>query len=131
MNLGEELTDIEENENQIIGITNYQAISKKILSLLGISQKAGYIASGEFLTEKSVKEKKSYLVIVASDSSGNTKKMFENMCSYYGVPIYYFSTKNELGHAMGKEFRASLSINDAGMAGAIKKQLKCIVNNDF
>lgn len=96
---------------------------KKLLNLLGLAQKAGYVSSGEFMTEKSVKEKKSYLVIVASDSSDNTKKKFSNMCSYYGVPIYFISSKNELGNALGKEFRASLSVNNAGMAGAAEKKL--------
>ena len=38
------------------------------------------------------------------------------MCTYYKVPIYLFGTKDELGHAMGQEFRASLSVEDAGFA---------------
>ena len=97
---------------------------KKIFSLLGLGNKAGYIASGEFSTEKSVKERKARLVIVASDASDNTKKMFTNMCTYYDVPIYFFGEKTELGHAIGKEFRASLAVNDAGMATAIEKHFK-------
>ena len=42
--------------------------------------------------------------------------MFTNMCAHYKVPIYLFGTKDELGHAMGQEFRASLSVEDAGFA---------------
>lgn len=95
----------------------------KILSLLGLAQKAGKVASGEFSTEKSVKSGKSFLVIVADDSSDNTKKMFSNMCEYYEVPIYFFSDKVSLGHHIGKEFRASLSVNDEGFAKSLKKQL--------
>ncbi len=97
---------------------------KKIFNLFGLAAKAGYIASGEFSTEKSVKEGKSNLVIVASDASDNTKKMFTNMCTFYGVPIYFFGEKTELGHAIGKEFRASLSVNDKGMADAMKKHFE-------
>lgn len=97
---------------------------KKIFSLLGIGNKARYVASGEFSTEKSVKEGKAKLVIVASDASENTKKMFTNMCTFYDVPIYFFGEKTELGHAIGKEFRASLSVNNGGMASAIEKHLK-------
>lgn len=96
---------------------------KKIYSLLGLSTKAGRLASGEFMTEKSVKEKRACLVIVASDASQNTKKMFRDMCEYYGVPCYNFATKETLGAAIGKEFRASLAVNDEGMANAIKKHL--------
>ena len=56
------------------------------------------------------------MVIVSEEASDNTKKMFTNMCAHYKVPIYLFGTKDELGHAMGQEFRASLSVEDAGFA---------------
>jgi ribosomal protein L7Ae-like RNA K-turn-binding protein len=97
---------------------------KKLFNLIGIATKSRNIASGEFSTEKAVKEHKAALVIVAEDASDNTKKMFTNMCTYYKVPIYFFGEKDELGHAMGKEFRASLAVFDKGLADAIEKQLK-------
>ena len=95
----------------------------KVLSYVGLATKAGKVASGEFSTEKAVKEGKACLVIVATNASDNTKKMFTNMCAYYEVPIYFIGEKYELGHAMGKEFRASLAILDQGLANAISKQL--------
>lgn len=101
-----------------------QIVKKKVFSYIGLATKSGKIASGEFSTEKAVKEGKASLVIVADDASNNTKKMFTNMCTYYQVPIYFFGEKTELGHAMGKEFRASLAITDKGLADAIEKQLK-------
>lgn len=95
----------------------------KVLSLIGLAQKAGKVASGEFSTEKSVKSGKSYMVIVAADASDNTKKMFSNMCEYYKVPVYFLYDKENLGHYIGKEFRASLSINDEGFAKSLRKQI--------
>lgn len=77
----------------------------KILSLVGLATKAGKTASGEFSTEKSVKEGKACLVIVSVESSENTKKKFTNMCTFYKVPMYLYGTKDELGAAMGKEFQ--------------------------
>lgn len=97
---------------------------RKILSLLGIATKSNNIVSGEFLTEKAVKEQAAALVIVAEDASDNTKKHFRDMCTYHKVPIYICGNKDELGHAMGKEFRASLAVLDKGLADAIEKQLK-------
>lgn len=96
---------------------------KKVFSLLGLATKAGYVSSGEFMTEKAIKEGKACLVIVASDSSDNTKKKFINMCSFREVPLSILGSKDELGHAMGKEFRASLSVNNLGMAQSIMKHL--------
>ncbi|MDE7326756.1 MAG: ribosomal L7Ae/L30e/S12e/Gadd45 family protein [Lachnospiraceae bacterium] len=91
---------------------------KKLYSLLGLSQRGGHMASGEFMTEKAVKEGRAFLCIVAEDSSDNTKKMFRNMCEFYHVPFCCFSDKNTLGHRIGKEFRASLAVLDAGLAKA-------------
>ena len=96
----------------------------KILSLISLATKAGKTASGEFCTEKEVKTGRAALVIVAADASDNTKKKFQNMCDFYEVPICFYKDKDTLGHAMGKEFRASLAILDEGFAKGIIKQLK-------
>lgn len=95
----------------------------KALSMISLATKAGKVASGEFCTEKEVKSGRAYLVIVAGDASDNTKKKFQNMCDFYKVPIYFFEDKDTLGHAMGKEFRASLAVTDAGFAKGIRKHL--------
>ncbi len=89
---------------------------KKLLSLIGLATRARKVVSGEFSTERSVKSGRSHIVIVSEEASDNTKKMFTNMCTHHRVPIYMFGTKDELGHAMGQEFRASLSVEDAGFA---------------
>ena len=95
----------------------------KILSLIGLATKAGRCVSGEFMTERETKCGRATLVIVAEDSSDNTKKKFRNMCDYYQVPVYFYGTKTELGGAMGKEFRASMAVTDQGLSDAIRKQL--------
>ena len=76
---------------------------QKVLNLIGLATKAGKTASGEFMTEKSVKSGKAFLVIVSEEASDNTRKMFTNMCTYYEVPIYFFGKKSEIGHGKGNE----------------------------
>ena len=61
---------------------------------------------------------------MAGDASENTKKKFRDMCEFYEVPIYFYKDKDNLGLAMGKEFRASLAILDEGFAKEIMKQMK-------
>lgn len=75
------------------------------------------------MTEKAVKSYSAELVIVAEDASDNTKKMFTNMCEFYEVPMFVYGTKDELGHSMGKEMRASLAITDSGFAKSLTKLL--------
>ena len=101
----------------------------KIYSLLGLAMKAGRIMSGEFATDKSVKEGSAFLVLVSEDASDNTKKKFSNTCEFYGVPRYFFGTKEELGHAIGKEMRSSLAITDEGFAKSLIKHLEQSANS--
>lgn len=92
---------------------------KKALQLLSLAQRAGKVSSGEFKTEESVKAGKAKLVVLASDASDNTKKKFMDMCSYRNVPVIVYSDKEELGHYIGKEFRATLAVTDEGLSKKI------------
>ncbi len=95
----------------------------KILSLIGLATKAGKVVSGEFSVEKAVKNGQVYLVVVASDASENSKKKYRNMCEHRKIPFFYYSNKEELGRAMGKEVRVSVAFLDKGFANEIGRQI--------
>lgn len=99
-------------------------MQNKVLSLTGLAVRAGKVVSGEFAVENAIKEGKAFLVIVTEDASDNTKKKFVDKSAYYHVPIAVFGTKETLGHAIGKEMRASLAVTDKGFAENILKHLK-------
>ena len=94
-----------------------------VLRMIGLAAKAGKVVSGEFMTENAVKSKEAYLVIIAQDVSNNTRKKFGNMCSCYKVEMCEYADKDALGHAIGKEFRASLAVIDKGLAQAVLKKM--------
>ena len=50
--------------------------------------------------------------------------MFTDMCNYYDVPFYIWGRKEELGAAIGREYRASLALTDAGFRDVWIKQVK-------
>ena len=110
-----------------VGIAYFREKMKndRILSLLGLAIKSGNLVSGEFMTEKAVKGRKAHLVIVSEEASDNTKKKFSNMCSFYEVPLYFYETMEELGHCIGKTFRASLAVTSEGLAKSIISKLEC------
>ena len=99
-------------------------MNDKILSLLGLAARGRNLVSGEFSTEKAVKERKAALVIVSSDASDNTKKKFGNMCTFYKIPIRFYASKENLGRAIGREMRSSVAVTDSGMAVNILKHLE-------
>lgn len=96
---------------------------QKIFGLIGLATKAGKTKSGEFSAEKSVKSGRAKLVIVALEASENTKKMFRNMCTHYQVALVFFGSKEELGQACGKQMRASIAIEDKGLADAVLQRM--------
>ena len=94
-----------------------------VLQLLGLAQKAGMVKSGEFMTESTIRSGRAFLCIVAADASDNTRKQFRDMCGYHNVPYTEYSDRESLGHAIGKEYRASLCITDEQFAQKIKDKI--------
>ncbi len=94
-----------------------------VLQLLGLAQKAGYVKSGEFAAENTIKAGKGFLCIVAGDASDNTRKHFGDMCSYRNIPCEEYSDKESLGHAIGKEARAAICVTDSNFAGQIIRKM--------
>ncbi|MCE5285110.1 MAG: ribosomal L7Ae/L30e/S12e/Gadd45 family protein [Pelosinus sp.] len=95
----------------------------KIISLLGLAQKAGKLSSGEVAVEKAVKTGKAKLLLIAADSSEATKKGYKDMAAYYQVPLYETLSKQELGECIGKVQRAAVAVVDAGFSKALIRLL--------
>lgn len=85
--------------------------------------KSGNIASGSFATEKAVKDGKAHIVIVADDVSDNTREKYTKMCGYRKIPVYFYGTKDDLGHAIGKDYRAMMAVTEKGLADLITKNI--------
>lgn len=92
---------------------------EKIHSLLGLAMRAGKLVSGEDATMLDLKKGKLNLIIVASDASNNTKKLFNDKSSYRKVNCVELSTKSDLGISIGKDSRAVIGIKDIGFANKI------------
>ena len=95
----------------------------KLLSLLGIAQKAGKIVSGGFLCEKAIKSREAKLVIIAEDAQKNTVSTISNKCTFYNIPFSFYGVKETLGHAIGKQERSCVAVTDQGLADSITKLL--------
>ncbi|MDK2984949.1 MAG: hypothetical protein PWQ96_591 [Clostridia bacterium] len=93
----------------------------KILSLLGFAQKAGKVISGENTVHIFLKRKntKIHLVLLAEDTSQESKKKFTNKLQNKNIKYRIFGTKEQLGRSIGKNSRAILGITDSGLAQKI------------
>ena len=103
-------------------------IISKVFGLLGLAKRAGFVSSGESACKEAIRMGKSYLIVLASDTSANTSKNILDSCSYYNVKHVILGDKQSLGHAVGNEYNAVISINDEGFANGILKHIQANIN---
>ncbi len=94
-------------------------MTDRTLGLLGMAMRAGKVASGEKMTLDAIRSGKAQLVLVARDSSDNTRKLFRDKCAYYKVVHAEYGTREILGHALGRAGRSSVAVMDGGFARAL------------
>lgn len=92
----------------------------KVLALLGLAQRARFIASGNFQVEEAVAKRKAKLVLIAEDAAANTRDGLEKITYHYGIPAITYGTKETLGHSIGKEDRSCVAVLDEGFAAKIR-----------
>ena len=93
----------------------------KIYNLLSMAQRANKVVSGDFAVEKAVQGRKARLILVAGDAAEETKKNYQRMADDAEINVYYLFDREELGHCIGKDFRAVAAIMDKGFADALSK----------
>ncbi|MCQ2537867.1 MAG: L7Ae/L30e/S12e/Gadd45 family ribosomal protein [Lachnospiraceae bacterium] len=101
---------------------------RSVYNFLSIAMKAGKVKSGEFSCEAAVKDSTAKLVIIATDASDNTKKLFADKSTYRNIPYVIFGTKDNLGHAIGKKERSSVAVIDEGLAKALSDKISNLKN---
>ena len=94
-------------------------MNSKVLSLLGLCMKAGFLSTGEIAVESSIKNRKANIVILANNASSNTSKKFENSAKFYNIKLIRYSVKEELGRAIGKAERSVLAVCNEGFANKL------------
>lgn len=96
----------------------------RIHSLLGLAARGRNLTSGEAQVLDAIRTGEAQLIIVSEDASDNTKKLFTDKCSYYEVPVKIWGTREGIGHAIGKELRASVAVLEPGFADKITKLME-------
>ncbi|MEK3935040.1 YlxQ family RNA-binding protein [Sporosarcina sp. FSL W7-1349] len=93
--------------------------ANQLFQMLGMAARARKIITGEELVVREVRSGNARLVIISKDASKNTMKKINDKCNSYNVEKHVYGTREELGHAIGKESRVVLALTDAGFAGKI------------
>ncbi len=97
--------------------------NKKVYQLLGLCQKGRNVVSGEFSVKQAVLQETAFLVIVTNEASDNTKKLFQDKCSYRNITCVVWGNSEELGRCLGKEHRVVVGITDEKLATKLKEMI--------
>lgn len=98
-------------------------MQNRVYSLLGLATRGSNTKSGGFQTKEAITYGRAALVILTEDAGPNTIDEIQPACERKGIPLRYYGTKEELGHAMGKELRSCAAVTDPGLAQAILKAI--------
>ena len=96
-------------------------INNKILGLIGLAARARKVCYGADSVETELKKKKTYLIIVAEDSSDRTKNKFIKLCGELNVPIIIAGSIDEISKAIGKSNKAIIGIEEINLSNEIQK----------
>ena len=89
-----------------------------MMQLLGLAARARKLATGEQVLAN-IRSKQAKLVIIAQDASANTKKKYQDKCSFYEVPYCFAESSVDLSHAIGQSNRMVVAVLDSGFAAKI------------
>lgn len=78
--------------------------------------KAGKLIIGEERCLDSIKRKEAKLVILAEDTSKNTKKRIIDKCNFRSINLRVFGSKESLGKYTGTDLRAVVAIVDSNFS---------------
>ena len=96
----------------------------KVLNTLGMCACARKISYGETLL-KDIKNKKVYLVVVASDASDNSKKKIIDKCIYYKCEYVVCLNKESITKSIGRvDLVSSIGIKDYNLVKKLKENIE-------
>lgn len=87
----------------------------------GLAAKAGKIACGADSVREQILKKKIYMIIIAENSSLNTKDKFLKLAKENGIETFVFGDIDENSRAIGKKNKAIIGVIDKNFSDAIAK----------
>jgi ribosomal protein L7Ae-like RNA K-turn-binding protein len=96
-------------------------MNNRILSLLGLSCRAGKAVLGFMPTQAALAKNKVKLIIIARDLSAHTREKVERLSQQKNVPLFEVPDRQELSTALGRDNLAVIGITCKEMAKALKE----------
>lgn len=96
--------------------------NRQVAFALGLAQKAGKVAAGDFAVRSALNGGKAKLMMIASDAAETSRRELEYLAESAGVNIITGPSRAEIGSAIGKSPRTAVVITDNNFAAMIQKK---------
>ncbi|MEJ2199704.1 MAG: DUF448 domain-containing protein [Desulfuromonadaceae bacterium] len=100
-----------------------QAITDKMVSLLGMARKSGVLISGSSMVLDALPSGRLALIVLANDVSDGIGKKVVGSAAARGVSCCYLLDKEGLGRMLGKAERSVLALKESALAESIKAEM--------
>jgi len=87
--------------------------------MISLCQRAGYIKHGEYQVYEAIKNGYVRLLIIAGDTSENSKDKLYASAKRLEIESFEYLNKESLGKIIGKDERSCLAVCDVGFAEKI------------
>lgn len=95
---------------------------QKMQFALGLAQKAGKIATGDFAVRDSFQNHKVRLLILATDAASHSKENMHRLAERSGVEVIENLTSAQIGSAIGKGKRICAAVLDANFTNLLQSK---------
>ena len=96
----------------------------KFASYLGLARRAGKVLTGYKTCAAALGRGSAKLIILAGDTSQNTRDKFSVLCERRDVPFKIYSSSDELSAMAGLTGRGIFGITDVNFAEAMIKEIE-------
>jgi len=99
-------------------------MNPKVATMIGFAKRSGNLANGFTAVSINMKKRKARLVMLSEDMSADSRRKITNLCQSTNTPFYTHGTRDEIGHAIGREESTVIAILDKKFAKIVEDQLR-------
>ena len=91
------------------------------MAFFGLAARAGKVVCGADVVREHNLKKKVFIVIIAEDSSTNTKEKFLKLSNDNGIKAFVYGNMENNSKSIGKKNKAIIGVSDKNFSEAIAK----------
>jgi ribosomal protein L7Ae-like RNA K-turn-binding protein len=99
-------------------------MNPKAATMIGFAKRSGNLASGFTAVSIQLKKGKAKLVVLSEDIAEDSKRKLVNLCKATGTPCCFHGSRDDLGHAIGRDATTAIAIMESKFAKIVEENIQ-------